>query len=54
MILLGDAISAVLLLALKGGKGMSMQHNDTDVGLALPSADTDHSGTMETATFAIG
>jgi len=54
MVLLGVAISSVLLLALKGGKGMSLQHNDTDVGLALPSVDTHHSGTMETATFALG
>jgi len=54
MVLSGGAISSDLLLALKGGKGMSMKHNDTEVSLALPSADTHHSGTIETATFALG
>jgi len=54
MVLLGVAISSVLLLALKGGKGMSMQHNDTEVSSALPYADIHHSGTIETATFALG
>lgn len=54
IVLLGFAISAVILLTLKGGKSMSLQHNDTEASITLPSADTHLSGTFETATFALG
>jgi hypothetical protein len=52
--LLGFAISVVTLVGLKGGKSMSMEHDDAEAGIALPSADTRRCGTFDTATFALG
>lgn len=52
--LLGFTISAVTLVALKGGKSMSMQQNDAEANRALPIADKRLPGTFETATFALG
>ncbi len=54
IVLLGVAISAATLVSIKGGKSMSMQHNDSDAVIALPPAGTYLSGTFETATFALG
>lgn len=52
--LLAFAISAVTIVALKGGTRMSMKHDEAEARAALPSADTRLSGTFETATFALG
>ncbi len=54
IVLLGVAISAATLVSLKGGKSMSMQHNNTEAVIALPPVGTYLSGTFETATFALG
>jgi len=54
MVLLGLAISAVTLVVLKGGKNMSMLHNDTEASIGLPLLDTRLPGRFETATFALG
>jgi hypothetical protein len=52
--LLGVSVSAATLVSLKGGKGMSMHHNDTEIVIALPPSGTPHSGAFETTTFALG
>jgi hypothetical protein len=54
IVLLGVAISSVTLVSLKGGKSMFMQHKDAEAVTALPPAGARHSGTFETATFALG
>lgn len=54
IVLLGFALSVVTLIALKGGRSMSVENRDTEASGALPSADTRLPGTLETATFALG
>jgi hypothetical protein len=54
IVLLGLAILAAAAVVNEGGKRMSVQHNDTGAGIALPSLDTHRSGSLETATFALG
>ncbi len=53
IVLLGLA-SAVLLFVLGGGKNISMLSSDTEARAGMPPTDTHLSGTLETATFALG
>ncbi len=54
IVLLGLALTVATIAVLKGGKSMSMLHNDTEASIGLPPSDTHRSGTFETATFALG
>ncbi len=54
IVLLGIAISAATLVSFKGGKSMSVQHNDAEAVTAMSPVGDYHSGTFETATFALG
>jgi hypothetical protein len=54
IVLLGLALSALTLVALKGGVPMSMRLNDTEAGTRLSVSDSRFSSTFETATFALG
>lgn len=52
--LLGLAITAVSMLYLKGGESMPLLHYGSEVVVGVPPSDIHHSGTFETATFALG
>ena len=52
--LTGVAVSAVTLVALKGGISMSVRPNDSEAVTRLSAADTHLPGPFETATFALG
>ena len=54
MVLLGLAITVVIMIFLKGGESMFPSHNDSEAGIGLPPSDIPHSNTFETATFALG
>ena len=47
-------MSVASLVALEGGKNMSMIHDNTEAGIGLPLLDTHHQGIFKTATFALG
>jgi hypothetical protein len=53
LVLLG-LITVFTIVSLKGGESMPLLPNGPKAGIGLPSSDIHHSGTFETATFALG
>ena len=54
IVLLGLAITIVIIASLNGGKSMFPSHVASEAGIGLPPSDISHSATFETATFALG
>ena len=52
--LTGMAVSAVTLVAFKGGVSMSVRPNDSEAVTRLSASEVHFSANFETATFALG
>jgi len=48
------SITAIAITSLQGGESMTQTYRGAEGGIGLPPSDISHSGTLETATFALG